>query len=292
MVNQDQIKIIECPRDAMQGLSEFIPTDLKAEYINKLLKVGFDTIDFGSFVSPSAVPQMKDTAEVLSKLDLSSTNTELLAIIANLKGAQTAAQFDEIKYLGFPFSISDTFQRKNVNATIIQSLGRVEDITVIHEICKKHNKKMVIYISMGFGNPYGDPWSIELIHNWIYILKNIDIDIIALADTVGIGNPNDIEKIFASLIPEFPSIEFGAHFHTTPDKWHEKIESAYKGGCRRFDGAIKGYGGCPLSGYHLVGNMPTENITSFFDTQNIDLKLNNEVFFDAINFAGTVFPKE
>jgi hydroxymethylglutaryl-CoA lyase len=292
MPEKPDIKLIECPRDAMQGLSDFIPTELKAEYINKLLKVGYNTIDFGSFVSPQAVPQMRDTADVLSKLNLDNSKTELLAIIANLKGAQQAAQFDEVKYLGFPFSISDTFQRRNVNATIIQSLGRVEDITVIHEICKKFNKKMVIYISMGFGNPYGDPWSIDFLNHYIYILKNIDIDIIALSDTVGISDPKDVEKVFSNLIPQYPTIEFGAHFHTTPDKWEEKISAAYKGGCRRFDGAIKGFGGCPLSGYHLVGNMPTENIINFLDENQVNTGINKEALWEAMAFASKVFPHD
>ena len=285
-----KMKIIECPRDAMQGLSDLIPTEKKIKYINKLLKVGFDTIDFGSFVSPRAIPQLADTTEVLKNLDLSETKTKLLAIVANLRGARNACSHQEISYLGFPLSISESFQKLNINATIKESLGRVEDINVVNNICHSNGKKLVVYLSMAFGNPYGDEWSLDLISKSIENLKNLNIEIIALSDTVGISSSELIHNMFTRFKVEFPGIEFGGHFHTTAATWQEKINAAYEAGCTRFDGAIKGYGGCPMSGYHLVGNMPTENIISFFDKKEIKLNLDMDMFNDALMEAKSVFP--
>lgn len=282
-----KIKIIECPRDALQGIDEFIETDLKVKYINQLLKVGYDTIDFGSFVSPKAIPQMRDTAEVLSKLDLSNTTSKLLAIIANSRGAAEACNYDEISYLGYPFSISETFQLRNTNATIEESLVRVDEI---QNLCMKNNKNLVVYISMGFGNPYGDEWNLDICAKWVTTLYEMGIKTIALSDTIGIANKENISYIFKDLIPEFTDIEFGAHFHTKPKEWKEKIQAAYEAGCRRFDAAIKGYGGCPMAKDDLTGNMPTENILSYFDENNIDLGLDEMEFIKAMTIANEVFP--
>lgn len=282
------MKIIECPRDAMQGIDEFIPTDKKIKYINALLKVGYDTIDAGSFVSPKAIPQMRDTAEVLKKLDLSNTKSKLLAIIANLRGAQDAVQFDEVSYLGFPFSISETFQKRNTNSTIAESLVRVEEI---QQLCMKYNKQLVVYLSMGFGNPYGDEWSSDIAIHWSYKLHEMGIRIIALSDTIGVSNPENITALFSALIPELKDVEFGAHLHTTPDKWEEKVKAAYDSGCRRFDSAIKGYGGCPMASDKLTGNMPTENLLSYFRKQNVPLSLNMDAFTEAMMIASEVFPQ-
>jgi hydroxymethylglutaryl-CoA lyase len=281
------MKIIECPRDAMQGIDEFIPTDKKINYINSLLKVGYDTIDVGSFVSPKAIPQMRDTAEVLKKLDLSNTKNKLLAIIANLRGAKDAVQFDEINYLGFPFSVSETFQIRNTNSTIAESLVRVEEIQ--HE-CIKHKKELVVYLSMAFGNPYGDKWSSDIAIHWSHKLHEMGIKIIALSDTIGVSNPENITTLFSALIPELKDVEFGAHLHTTPDKWEEKVKAAYDSGCRRFDAAIKGFGGCPMASDKLTGNMPTENLLSYFQKQNIPLDINMKAFTEAMIIAGEVFP--
>lgn len=286
------MKLIECPRDAMQGLEAFIPTDVKTAYINKLLQVGFDTIDFGSFVSPLWVPQLKDTADVLKKLDLSTTKSGLLAIVANLRGAKEACNFEEIKYLGFPFSISETFQKRNINATMHESLGRMEDIQIVNNLCAWHDKKLVVYISMAFGNPYGDPWNQEIMHEWTEKLSGLGVDIIALSDTVGVSTPELIEEVFLDVIGTFPEIEFGAHFHTTADTWEEKVKAAYKAGCRRFDGAIKGYGGCPMAASNLVGNMPTENIVSMFTKDNINLDINLESFNESLTMAAEIFPNK
>jgi hydroxymethylglutaryl-CoA lyase len=268
-------KIIECPRDAMQGLHDFIPTQKKISYINQLLKVGFDSIDFGSFVSPKAIPQLADTAEVLANLDLGNSQSKLLAIIANVRGAEQAVQYNEIRYLGFPFSISETFQQRNTHSSIAQSLDSVK---VIQELCAKNNKELVIYISMGFGNPYGDEWNTEIAEKWVAQMDTLGIKIISLSDTIGIANPQTISYLFSSLIPRFKHIEFGAHLHTTPTTWKEKIEAAYASGCTRYDGAIKGFGGCPMASDALTGNMPTENVLSFFDEKNIDLGLNQNEF--------------
>ncbi len=286
------MKLIECPRDAIQGLEGFIPTGVKAEYINKLLQVGFDTIDFGSFVSPRWVPQLRDTAEVLGKLNLSSTKSALLAIVANLRGATDACNFDEIKYLGFPFSISETFQKRNINATLRESLGRVEDIQIVNNICAQHDKKLVVYISMAFGNPYGDPWNQAIMHEWTEKLAGLGVEIMALSDTVGVSTPELIEEVFADVIGTFPQIEFGAHFHTTADTWEGKVKAAFKAGCRRFDGAIKGYGGCPMAASNLVGNMPTENMVSMFASDGIDLGINLDIFNECLAMADAVFPKQ
>ncbi len=280
------IKLIECPRDAMQGIKPFIPTDIKAAYINLLLKVGFHTIDFGSFVSPKAIPQMRDTAEVLAQLDLSDTNTKLLSIVANLRGANDACQFDEIKYLGYPFSISETFQLRNTNATIAESMDRVKEI---QELCVRHDKTLVIYISMGFGNPYGDPWNVEICQEWVNKLANEGIKIIALSDTIGVASPESISYLFGNLIPPYPDVEFGAHLHTRKDNWEPKIDAAYNNGCRRFDGAVKGYGGCPMAKDDLTGNMPTENLIEYFNKASSDFDVDGNAFLEALQFSSRVF---
>jgi len=284
------IRLIECPRDAMQGIVEFIPTEKKIAYINQLLKVGFSTIDFGSFVSPKAIPQMRDTAEVLAGLDLSSTKSELLAIVANKRGAIDAASFEEISYLGYPFSISETFQLRNTNATIEESLDRVK---IMQDICVNSNKKMVVYISMGFGNPYGDDWNRDIVQKWVDSLYDLDIRILSLSDTIGVSNPENISYLFSQLIPAYPEIEFGAHLHTQPHNWEEKVAAAYANGCLRFDGAIKGYGGCPMAKDDLTGNMATENMISYLKQQDgveVDLGLDLMAFQDAMILSNDVFP--
>jgi hydroxymethylglutaryl-CoA lyase len=280
------VKIIECPRDAMQGIKRFIDTDVKAEYINSLLAVGFDTIDFGSFVSPKAIPQMVDTAKVLSKLDLQNTETRLLAIVANTRGAVDAAQYEEITYLGYPFSISETFQLRNTNATIEESLERVKEI---QEICERKGKKLVIYVSMGFGNPYGDPWNVEICQKWVDTLANLGIKILSLSDTIGVATPESISYLFKNLIPPYPDVEFGAHLHTTLDTWRPKVHAAYKNGCRRFDGAIFGYGGCPMAKDDLTGNMPTEKLIQYFKEEKVELEMNDEGFTTALQNAAKIF---
>tara|TARA_Y100000589_G_scaffold291166_1_gene294454 strand:- start:63052 stop:63900 length:849 start_codon:yes stop_codon:yes gene_type:complete len=282
------MKIIECPRDAMQGIKTFIPTEKKIAYINELLKTGFDTIDFGSFVSPKAIPQMKDTAEVLKGLDLSNTKSKLLAIIANKKGAENAVQFDEITYLGYPFSVSETFQKRNTNATIEESLGRMDEIL---NLAFKHSKQLVVYLSMAFGNPYGDKWNPEIVMQWSEKLANMGIKILALSDTIGVAKPEIIAELFNTLIPEMPEVEFGAHFHTTPDTWKEKIESAYQAGCRRFDTAIKGYGGCPMANDELTGNMPTEKFLAFCEENNIETGIDKQQFNKCLTLASEIFPQ-
>lgn len=281
------IKLIECPRDAMQGLREFIPTEQKAAYINQLLQVGFDTIDFGSFVSPKAIPQMRDTADVLSLLDLSETRSKLLAIVANRRGAELAVQFDEIQYLGYPFSVSETFQIRNTNATLSESLQRVADIQAL---CKEHGKTMVVYISMGFGNPYGDPWNAQIVGHWVERLIALDIEILQLSDTIGVSTPENIAYLFDYLTPAYPEVEMGAHLHTEPKTWREKVEAAYQSGCRRFDGAIRGFGGCPMAKDDLTGNMPTENMVMYFAGQEIELGLDLAAFKQSVAMAGDVFP--
>jgi len=281
------MKIIECPRDAMQGIDDFIPTEKKVGYINSLLKVGFDTIDVGSFVSPKAIPQMKDTAEVLEQIDLSLGNSKLLAIVANLRGAQDAVQFDEVDFLGFPFSISETFQKRNTNSTIEESLVRVEEI---QRVCVKKKKKLVVYISMAFGNPYGDEWSSDVAIHWSHKLHDMGIKILALSDTVGVSNPENITELFSTLIPELKDVEFGAHLHTTPDKWEEKVKAAYDSGCRRFDAAIKGFGGCPMASDKLTGNMPTENLLAFFQKKNVPTSIDTKAFAEAMIMADKTFP--
>lgn len=280
------IKIIECPRDAMQGIREFIPTDKKAKYINSLLKAGFHTLDFGSFVSPHAIPQMADTALVFSKLNLEDTKTKLLAIVANVRGAQEAAMFEGIHYLGFPFSISETFQKRNTNSTIEQSLVTVDKI---QNLCVKYRKEFVIYISMGFGNPYGDEWNVDMVMKWVRKIHEMGINIISLADTVGTAAAKDIAYLFSHVIPEFPSVEFGAHFHTKPGEWKEKIDAAYNNGCNHFDGALKGYGGCPMAEDKLTGNMPTENLISYFAEKDIELGINTAALSESMRLADSIF---
>lgn len=280
------VQLIECPRDAMQGIKKFIPSEIKAKYINKLLQCGFHTIDFGSFVSPKAIPQMRDTSEVLERLDLSDTETKLLAIVANTRGAQDACSFDEIDFLGYPFSISETFQLRNTNASIEESLERVEQI---QSLCLKHGKSMVVYISMGFGNPYGDPWNVEIVGKWVSILKELGISIFSLSDTIGVSNPDNISYLFGQLIPLYPDLNFGAHLHTTPATWREKIDAAYRNGCRRFDGAIHGYGGCPMAKEDLTGNMATENISMYLDDVEDDSGLKKDRFLEALLMANDVF---
>lgn len=281
------VKIIECPRDAMQGLKEFIPTDVKVRYINLLLQAGFDTLDFGSFVSPKAIPQMRDTAEVLAQLDLSNTKTKLLAIVANSRGAEEAAQFPEIDYLGYPFSISETFQLRNTNATIEESIERLQQI---QDICVAKNKKLTLYISMGFGNPYGDPWNVEIVQQWVDRLRDMGIGIFQLSDTIGVASPESIRYLFSHLLDQYQDIEIGGHFHTLPNLWEEKIIAAYETGCRRFDGAIKGFGGCPMAKDDLVGNMPTENMLRFFAENKVATGVNLSIFNQAMTLASEVFP--
>lgn len=282
----EAIKIIECPRDAMQGIKAFIPTAKKVTYIQSLLRVGFDTIDFGSFVSPKAIPQMQDTAEVLAQLDLSQTRSKLLAIIANTQGAIAASQHQPIQYLGFPFSISENFQMRNTHKTIAESLVTLQEIL---EIADKSNKEVVAYLSMGFGNPYGDPWSMEIVGEWTEKLSNMGVKILSLSDTVGSSTPDVIEYLFSHLIPKYPKIEFGAHLHTTPDKWFEKIDAAYNAGCRRFDGAIQGFGGCPMARDVLTGNMPTEKLVSYFTSKNENTNISAMSFESSYNEASKLF---
>ena len=284
--NSTIAKIIECPRDAMQGLHRFVPTEIKAHYINLLLKVGYDTIDFGSFVSPKAIPQMRDTADVLKLLDLSETSSKLLAIIANRRGAEDAVQFDEISYLGYPFSISETFQMRNTNATIQESIERVEDI---QELCVKNGKKLVIYISMGFGNPYGDVWNVDICQNWVDRLADMGIKTIALSDTIGVATPESIAYLFKHLIPPYPDVEFGAHLHTQPHNWEPRILAAWQNGCNRFDVAIKGFGGCPMAKDDLTGNMATENLIYFMEKHHVAHHLNMQSFSEALTYSEQVF---
>ena len=284
-----KVKLIECPRDAMQGIkSHFISTEAKAQYINALLRVGFDTIDFGSFVSPKAIPQMRDTVEVLSKLDLGTTQSKLLAIVANVRGAEEVSQFEEITYLGYPFSISENFQMRNTGKTIAES---IEILNEILNIAAKTNKEVVAYLSMGFGNPYGDPWNVEIVSNWTDKLSKMGVKILSLSDTVGSSTPEIIDYLFSNLIPAYPTIEFGAHLHTTPTSWFEKVDAAYKAGCNRFDGAIMGYGGCPMAKDDLTGNMPTEKLISYFNQQKATTNINAMSFESAYNEALKVFAK-
>ncbi|RSK40464.1 hydroxymethylglutaryl-CoA lyase [Mangrovimonas spongiae] len=281
----NHVKIIECPRDAMQGIKAFIPTQKKVQYIQSLLRVGFDTIDFGSFVSPKAIPQMVDTAEVLSQLDLSKTQSKLLAIIANVRGANDASKHEPIQYLGYPFSISENFQMRNTHKTISQSVDILKEIL---DIANNSNKEVVVYISMGFGNPYGDPWNVDIVGEWTEKLADMGVKILSLSDTVGTSNPENIDYLFSNLIPKYPHVEFGAHLHTTPTTWFEKVDAAYKAGCRRFDGAIQGFGGCPMAKDELTGNMPTEKLLSYF-TSKKSSDLNAMSFESAYNEATKIF---
>ena len=282
------VKIIECPRDAMQGVRDWIPTKEKAQFIQSLLDCGFDTIDFGSFVSPKAIPQMKDTSELLSLLDLSSTESQLLAIVANIRGAKDAIMFDQIDYLGYPFSISENFQMRNTHKTIAQSIETLKEIL---NLADSKNKKVVAYLSMGFGNPYGDPWSIDIVGEWTEKLSNMGVKILSLSDTVGSSTPDIITYLFSELITKYPSIEFGAHLHTTTTKWKEKVSAAYLAGCRRFDGAIQGFGGCPMAKDDLTGNMPTEKMLSYFAAEKVITNINLMSFENAYNEASKIFNK-
>ena len=280
------LKIIECPRDAMQGVKSFIPTEIKVEYLQFLLGVGFHTLDFGSFVSPRAVPQMCDTSKVVNQLDLSVTQTKLLAIVANQKGAETALDFEQIQYIGYPFSISENFQMRNTHKTISESLDVLEQIK---RMTDNRRRTLVVYLSMGFGNPYGDPWSVDIVAKWVEQLVSMGIEIISLSDTVGQAIPADISFLFHSLIPAFPSVEFGAHFHTHPNAGQQKIAAAFHAGCQRFDSAIQGYGGCPMASDALVGNMPTEKLLTFCSAQGLTTGLHMTRFESAINRCKNIF---
>lgn len=280
------LKLIECPRDAMQGWTTMIPTQTKIDYLNQLLRVGFDTIDFGSFVSAKAIPQLADTKEVLKGLKMQDAKSKLLAIIANTRGAEEAVQFDEITYLGFPFSISETFQKLNTNKTIQESLKTIEEI---QHHCVKHDKTLVTYISMGFGNPYGDEYNSEIAINWVEKLAALGLNIFSMSDTVGVSNPDNISTIFSHLVEAFPQIEFGAHFHSTKELAEEKIEAAFRNQCNRFDHAVLGIGGCPMAQNDLVGNLSTEAILAYFDKKEISLNLDREALFVAQQMAAKIF---
>jgi hydroxymethylglutaryl-CoA lyase len=280
------IKIIECPRDAMQGWKSFIPTEKKITYINLLLKVGFDTIDFGSLVSPKAIPQMADTTEVIRGLELHTSRSKLLAIVANLRGAESAVQFDEITYLGYPFSVSETFQQRNANSSIEASLGRVEEI---QNLCIKSGKQFVVYISMGFGNPYGDLYDEEIVFEWVNRLVGMDIGIISLADTVGVATPQQVYDMTSYLVESLPGTEIGVHLHSTPHNWKNKLEAALKAGCQRFDGALKGIGGCPMADDELVGNMNSEWMINYFEEKNLLNGLNKEALLESLKLAEKIF---
>jgi hydroxymethylglutaryl-CoA lyase len=280
------IQVVECPRDAMQGISEFISTEKKAEYINMLLKVGFHTVDFGSFVSPKAIPQMRDTADVLSRLDVDQTDSKLLAIVANKRGALEACSFDQITYLGYPFSVSETFQQRNTNRSIESSLLLVEEL---QNVCLRKNKTLVVYLSMAFGNPYGEVWDVDMIAKWTHFLTQMGVKVIALSDTIGISSKATVTALFSQLIPEFSDVTFGAHLHTTAQNWKENVLAAHQAGCTRFDSAIKGYGGCPMAKDELTGNMPTEKLLSFFNEQKEDAGLNAMAFESAYNKALEIF---
>lgn len=282
-----QVKLIECPRDAMQGIkSHFIPTEAKIQYINALLQVGFDTVDFGSFVSPKAIPQMQDTAKVLAKLNLKQTQSKLLAIVANMRGAEEASNFEEITFFGYPFSISENFQMRNTGKTISESIKILDEIL---KIASKTNKEVVTYLSMGFGNPYGDPWNVDIVAEWTQKLVNMGVKILSLSDTIGSSTPEIIDHLFSNLIPSYPTIEFGAHLHTTPTSWFEKVDAAFKAGCNRFDGAIKGYGGCPMAKDELTGNMPTEKLITYFNQQKVCTGIKAMAFESAYNESLKIF---
>ncbi|MBO9672351.1 MAG: hydroxymethylglutaryl-CoA lyase [Sphingobacteriaceae bacterium] len=285
-MSQNKFKLVECPRDAMQGLHDFVPTTLKAEYLNLLLQVGFDTLDFGSFVSAKAIPQMADTAEVLAHLDLNNASTKLLAIVANLRGVEAAAQHQEIDYLGFPFSISETFQQRNTNSSIAQSLSTVEEML---SLCAKNNKEAVVYLSMGFGNPYGDEWNYEIVEQWADVLVGKGVRILSLADTVGISTPEKIENILPKLISRFSDTEIGIHLHSTPAERLEKIDAAYHSGVKRIDSALKGFGGCPMAADDLTGNIATEEVIGFLNTKGENLNLNMDKWNEAMAFSGKIF---
>ncbi|MFQ3213723.1 MAG: hydroxymethylglutaryl-CoA lyase [Marivirga sp.] len=281
-----QLKIIECPRDAMQGIHEFIPTKLKVKYLNQLLKVGFDTIDAGSFVSPKAIPQLKDTALVFDQLDLDDSVSKLLAIVANKRGAEEAVKFKQLTYLGYPLSLSETFQQRNTNRSIATALN---DLSDMQDLCIQHNKQLVVYLSMGFGNPYGDPYDAAYLESFTKKLDELEVGIISLADTIGVSNASNIGVAFNTLISKYPHIEFGAHLHSTPEHIEEKVKAAFQAGCKRFDGAIKGFGGCPMAEDELVGNMATETMMRYFKQEGIDLSLDQEAFAVALKLSNEVF---
>ena len=281
-----KIKLIECPRDAMQGWKHFIPTEKKIEYINTLLKVGFDTIDFGSFVSAKAIPQMADTAEVISRLQTESSKTKLLAIVANVRGAMDAVLHEKVTYLGFPFSISETFQQRNTNSSMDESFERVKEI---QDLCNAHNKKLVIYISMGFGNPYGDTYSKEIVWHWVDKMVKMNVKIISVADTVGLATPEQVNDILNLLVPMYNDIEIGVHLHSTSINWKQKIDAALKAGCRRFDGALKGIGGCPMADDELVGNMDTELMIPYFNKLHLLDRLDKDALKQASQLASEIF---
>lgn len=283
---QEKVKIIECPRDAMQGIKTFIPTERKIHYLQSLLNCGFDTLDFGSFVSPRAIPQMVDTEAVLAGLDISRSQSKLLAIVANVRGAEDAAKHAGIKYLGYPFSISENFQMRNTHKTIAESIDVLREVL---EIARHSGKEVVTYISMGFGNPYGDPWDIDIVSEWTEKLAVMGVGILSLSDTIGSSTPEGIDYLFSNLIPKYPHIEFGAHLHTHPKHWFEKVDAAYRAGCRRFDGAIQGFGGCPMARDELTGNMPTEKMLSYFTTAKVDTGVQWMAFETAHNKATALF---
>lgn len=282
------MKIIECPRDAMQGLEDFISTENKVRYLNQLMRVGFDTIDFGSFVSPKVIPQMRDTASVVHGLDLGQSKTKLLAIVANTRGAYEACRYDAITYLGFPLSLSDTFQQRNTNKSVSEALNVLEEIK---NECAKCKKKLVTYISMGFGNPYDDPYDIDLVLGFVDILKTLGSDIISIADTIGVSTPENIKYLFTTLSKQYPTLDIGAHLHSTPHTAIKKIEAAFHAGCKRFDGAIRGFGGCPMAKDELVGNLATENILAYLENQGIKTGIDPTEFSKALKIADEIFPK-
>ena len=280
------IKIVECPRDAMQGIKQWIPSEIKLDYLQSVLSVGFDVVDFGSFVSKRAIPQMSDSAYIIDQLDLSNTTSKLLAIVANERGAFEACSHSSLSYLGFPFSISEIFQMRNTNKSISESF---EELKKIKTISEKYSKNLVVYLSMGFGNPYGEPWSYEIVEKWIDKLSDLKIQVISLSDTIGTAVPDDIFNIFSNIIPRYTQVEFGAHFHTRPDDWFKKIDSAYRAGCKRFDGAIQGFGGCPMAKDELTGNLPTEKLISYFNTLNKKTSINSLNFESCYNHALRLF---
>jgi hydroxymethylglutaryl-CoA lyase len=285
-MKDSRISLIECPRDAMQGWTHFIPTEKKTAYLNSLLRVGFDTLDFGSFVSPRAIPQMADTKEVMKGLDLTSTATRLLAIVANPRGAEEAVVYDEISFLGFPFSISPTFQLRNTNSTMEESMDRVD---AIQELCIKNNKELVVYLSMGFGNPYEDPYDESILLHWAGVMASKDIRIISLADTVGMAGPEQVSNALQTLVPAYADVAFGVHLHSSVNNWQPKLEAALTSGCRRFDGALKGIGGCPMAQDELVGNMPTELMVAYFKDRHLIKGINADALTESLRMANEIF---
>jgi hydroxymethylglutaryl-CoA lyase len=284
----DKVKIIECPRDAMQSIKTFIPTKTKLSYLQSVVDVGFDVVDIGSFVSPKAIPQLSDTSSIIDSIDLSNSNSELLVIVANKRGASNASKFEKIDFLGYPFSISENFQMRNTNKTIKDSEYELAEII---SIAKKVNKKVVVYLSMCFGNPYGDPWNLDIVNHWVYKLSKMGVNDISLSDTIGSSNPESIKSIFNSVLKNHADIEFGAHLHSDPISWYDKVDSAFHAGCRRFDGAIKGFGGCPMASNKLVGNMPTEKILSYLNTKKISNNVNSLRFESCYNQSLEIFNK-